>query len=462
MGIVWASMPVASPFQYRSGYVHTLLHCPRKCGPARHLVQMTILSSPTSWKLISCLLERPKPMNKKYIFRTGYPPSLKVSLGAALILLLALGIVAVLVKPVGGLIADAPFPIPTCTGSPSYTPQISQTDLVVEWNKYENRRFGYSVRYPPEGKVKVAKLGDPITENNKLVFILIGSRGWVYIERFDNPEKLSARSWVERFIIDGERNTKRQEGSERWIVSCQEVITNDIKGIQLIRYGIDKKLQSVFLARDSHIFEISFPVADNPNDPNSKSNYEIYNGILSSFDFIETQTEEISIAGFSDNDILADRGSFSVIDVPSFSQKDKRWGGQQLGNCVGIFVRDAGCAITSAAMLWKYQGDDTDPGKLNTWLTNHNGYLNGCDLIWSRVGMNYVPGADWDTINQQLNYKLPVMVEVRSSSGSMHFVVVKGREGNTYYINDPLDGSTNRSLAYYNNTIYSVETGPYY
>jgi len=68
--------------------------------------------------------------------------------------------------------------------------------------------------------------------------------------------------------------------------------------------------------------------------------------------------------------------------VPCFQQCDARWGGQQLGTCANTTLCSSGCAVTAVAMIFRYFGVDTDPGRLNAWLTSNGGYEQGCLLRW--------------------------------------------------------------------------------
>ena len=64
--------------------------------------------------------------------------------------------------------------------------------------------------------------------------------------------------------------------------------------------------------------------------------------------------------------LLAGTSAAVMPHVPYFSQCDSRWGSDKLGGD-GPTICDAGCALTSAAMVMAYYdyGVDTDPEKLN-------------------------------------------------------------------------------------------------
>ena len=145
--------------------------------------------------------------------------------------------------------------------------------------------------------------------------------------------------------------------------------------------------------------------------------------------------------------------------VPNLKQCDGSWGSNNLGTC-SYTICSAGCAITSVAMVFKYFGVDTDPGRLNTWLTNNGGFSGGCYIIWSTAvnigsGFTYIgnPGQDFNRLRSELDAGYPVIVEVNNNG--QHFVVVTGYSGDTYYINDPAYTSRT-TLASYGNSFVGM------
>jgi hypothetical protein len=99
-------------------------------------------------------------------------------------------------------------------------------------------------------------------------------------------------------------------------------------------------------------------------------------------------------------------------------------------------------------MVASYFGSSKDPGGLCRALSANGGVSSGGALYWQKVPVaaggtiSYI--GRWDScsltrINQELDAGYPVIVEVRRSS-SQHFVVLTGRDGSTYYVNDPAYG----------------------
>ena len=150
------------------------------------------------------------------------------------------------------------------------------------------------------------------------------------------------------------------------------------------------------------------------------------------------------------------------------------WAGDQLGTCDDedgtiTTIAEAGCAVTSIAMVFKYYGVQTDPGELNRWLTNHEGYSNGCEIhSWSKVAGRSLRVAYWgpiyneerlpdkdpkvkpekllERIRAELDEGYPVIASVRYK-GKTHFVVITGYSRNgTYYINDPIGNGARTTI----------------
>lgn len=132
------------------------------------------------------------------------------------------------------------------------------------------------------------------------------------------------------------------------------------------------------------------------------------------------------------------------LPVSLYLQGDPQWGEDQLGNSVHT-VGQVGCAMTSAAMVMKYYGFDTDPGRLNIFLRENGGYDEDNDLRWEgptalapdRVRHVYEDLPSYYLMDANLLRGNPVIVRMRFPNGITHFVVVMGKEGFDYLIRDP-------------------------
>lgn len=132
------------------------------------------------------------------------------------------------------------------------------------------------------------------------------------------------------------------------------------------------------------------------------------------------------------------------LNVPSMRQADPRWGKDLLAGSEGTLAAE-GCAVTSAAMVLASYGVDTDPGRLNRFLTEHGGFEGTGWLIWDKVPTVapgrckkvYEDNASFARIDLNLLRGNPVIVRIRFPGGPTHFVVIAGKEGWDYLIRDP-------------------------
>ena len=139
------------------------------------------------------------------------------------------------------------------------------------------------------------------------------------------------------------------------------------------------------------------------------------------------------------------------LTVPEFAQGDARWRNDPLGATADSLCA-AGCAVSSAAMVLASYGIDTDPGRLNRFLQQHEGYTPEGWLYWEKAA-EFTPGLvekayedlpsyariDWNLLRGN-----PVVIRVQLP-GTKHFVVIAGKRGWDYLICDPGAGA-NRGL----------------
>lgn len=156
--------------------------------------------------------------------------------------------------------------------------------------------------------------------------------------------------------------------------------------------------------------------------------------------------------------------SFIQLAVPAFSQNDPAWKDNVMQTC-GLTIGNAGCALTSTAMVFKYYGAvNKNPGQLNTCLGNY-----ACPIYWATATNSCSESkASWEgsfsfsysKLQNMLLVNRPPIVLV-TKGGSTHFVVVTAGSGSlpaNYSINDPINGSTNRTLAYYTDQSWTLDS----
>lgn len=140
-----------------------------------------------------------------------------------------------------------------------------------------------------------------------------------------------------------------------------------------------------------------------------------------------------------------------VLPVPHFLQNDPSWGGEPLGPTRDT-LGEVGCAVASAAMVLASYGLDTDPGRLNAFLTQLPGGYTPQGWIYWEKAVEIEPGRaaellphyedapshfliDWNLLRGN-----PVIVRLRYPNGVTHFLVVCGKQGFDYLVLDPGSG----------------------
>jgi Peptidase_C39 like family len=140
---------------------------------------------------------------------------------------------------------------------------------------------------------------------------------------------------------------------------------------------------------------------------------------------------------------------FSRLELPvhRFAQADPRWSADHLGLSAGT-MGEEGCAVSSSAMVLAFYGQKVDPGLLNAFLTMNGGYTPEGWLYWERAA-DFMPGMVRHAYEDLPSYLLidsnllrgnPVIVRIRLPTGITHFVVIVGKTGFDYLIQDPALG----------------------
>lgn len=147
---------------------------------------------------------------------------------------------------------------------------------------------------------------------------------------------------------------------------------------------------------------------------------------------------------------------------------DPSWYQTQLGNYTrlgdtpypNVNINNYGCYITSIAMMASYYGHRITNTDIATRVGNfsNDGYLNGFNPPGIGVTLGSLQRVDWGAINNELDNGHPVIAGVLLDSfkgrshpnyvsgiGFDHFIVIKSRSGNKYYMHDPAQGRGYRS-----------------
>lgn len=145
--------------------------------------------------------------------------------------------------------------------------------------------------------------------------------------------------------------------------------------------------------------------------------------------------------------------------APFFSQRDNRWGTAVLGNVPNApSIGRWGCLMTCFTMTAAARGKAVDPGQFNQLMVQRGGFVNGYFTRWNALSIVF-PDIVYETkldmtpdllprIDASLQAGRPVTALVdftpltQYSDNDQHWVLIVGRSGDDYLINDPwmLDG----------------------
>ena len=149
--------------------------------------------------------------------------------------------------------------------------------------------------------------------------------------------------------------------------------------------------------------------------------------------------------------------AFHPKSYPLFKQCDDWWGDDTMETKT---ICEAGDLMTSLAMGlagWKISldGSPSNPGNLNNWLLENDGYTDSNNLIedalnalvpgmWSQSGMHTTNDISVDDLKDLMNHDYIVVANVMKGR---HFVLATGYDGwDTVYVNDP--GFDNTQYSY--------------
>src|SRR5215213_1930092 len=150
------------------------------------------------------------------------------------------------------------------------------------------------------------------------------------------------------------------------------------------------------------------------------------------------------------------------LGVKAYSQGDPVWRTELLDHSTSITIKQKGCALTSLAMGMGFAGFPINPGELNFTMKFLGGFL-GRNVNWpvatdkASNGLMKFHGfrsGSTGAIDDVLCMGFPVIAGVKFKTviekGKPvvvpgHFVIVTGRQGNEFFINDPAGAHTQLS-----------------
>jgi hypothetical protein len=147
------------------------------------------------------------------------------------------------------------------------------------------------------------------------------------------------------------------------------------------------------------------------------------------------------------------------LNVPAFFQTDAQWAKHKLFKS-DVSIGAGGCALTCLAMALDHatQSSAFTPGSLNDFLTANNTGFNGASLVFdpairkasdNRLKFHEFTDGSAGDIEDALCQGIPPIVKVDvpnkgicGNAVGTHYVLVTGKQGSTFTINDPGCGHT--------------------
>jgi GH25 family lysozyme M1 (1,4-beta-N-acetylmuramidase) len=144
----------------------------------------------------------------------------------------------------------------------------------------------------------------------------------------------------------------------------------------------------------------------------------------------------------------------TMLAIKPLSQRDSRWSSHKLGYSY-LTIGSHGCLITAISMILNWYGKSTAPAQLNDALVRVGGFT-GANLYWNAIAQVqpdiylakaidcYYISAPLHEIDALLADDVPVLVHVdfnlSTPTVEQHWVLIVGKSGSDYIINDPWTG----------------------
>lgn len=123
-----------------------------------------------------------------------------------------------------------------------------------------------------------------------------------------------------------------------------------------------------------------------------------------------------------------------------YNQRDSSWGNMGIGSS-GVSMADAGCLVTSVTMVASHYGKNLKPSDI---AGNGTPFVPGTAYMyqsWSSLGITVTRtpvSVSEGVIDGEINAGRPVIVGLYGSAAyPQHFIVIKGKDGGGYIMNDP-------------------------
>lgn len=158
-----------------------------------------------------------------------------------------------------------------------------------------------------------------------------------------------------------------------------------------------------------------------------------------------------------------------AMNLPPFAgqlylQTDARWKDDRLGGS-GEGFGATGCVVCCISMALAHHGIDIPPGRLNARLDSMGGFTpegwvkwtSVSELTSNRITIEAPSNPEHMMIDESLKVGNPVLAKVLLRNSVPHWVLIVGKEGYHYLMNDPLgDGSGAERLDRYKSPVHTI------
>ena len=323
-------------------------------------------------------------------------------------------------------------------------PESNQSGVNTDdWVQIINGDQGYALRAPETAQAIEFR------SERVLHIVLPDSQQTLLVNVYSNPGHRSVQDWINEQYPNGSARINGETGPNLMVTERGQLKLNGKDAERFTVIGPAAMIYHIVLASGENIYEISYPVL-----PDQDKN--LLESIALTFRVGNFQVNQ----GFSI--FKPDVGdTINSLPVPYYSQRDSRWICDQLGTCNCNFntcttetftgIGDAGCFITSKAMVFEYYTSShyMNPQEYDSCLTNHNEYSSWsgcshglCAASYWRSSSSCRPSnvtyhsysTNLSLLDSDLNSGYPAIALVDNGN---HYVVVIGKSGGKYQINDP-------------------------
>ncbi len=244
--------------------------------------------------------------------------------------------------------------------------------------------------------------------------------------------------------------------------SVKDQIATSIASIKALK----AQLESDKAAQDKQLADLYSLQSDQSNQKKSLQNsqwvqYRLLNDTTNMISELQTEQSSLQKKIASVQAQIDALSATAAWGTQIVSSNDGSWYYTQSGNYTNLggspyTVAQYGCLITSIAMVATYYGQHVTPSDIanNDGNFDNEGYLQvSTPYPVSNIVVGGSQSVNWSVVNSEIDQGRPVIVSIYlpsvgaiNSDGSSHFIVIKGHDGEKYFMHDPVAGQRGYNL----------------